>query len=108
MQVLYDSENFVVVHVDMEAPPVEFMGFSEALLVKEFISGDDLGIPPPQDFAFEIVDKRCNRGVFLHTDWAKAFQFKIKEWRVTTPTQDEIEACLEGYAQLAQLPMVLQ
>jgi hypothetical protein len=82
MQMLYDSDVFVVVHVPY-------------ITDRHPASG------------FEIVDKRTNREVFLADDWARAFTRQIAFWQANIPAQDEVEAVLETYAMLAQLPLVM-
>ncbi len=107
MQILYDSDNFVVVHVPMpEETSDELMSFGVAL-VKALETGEPI-VEPPGSLAFEIVDKRNSKEVFLSGDWAQCFSRQIKAWQQNTPLQEEVEATLDGYAQLAQLPMVLQ
>ena len=89
MQMLYDSESFVVVHMQANEP------------------GD--GEPPPRivRHGFEIVDKRSNKEVYLDGSWAEAFQRQINAWQLNTPTQEEVEETLDGYAELAQNPLVM-
>jgi hypothetical protein len=53
------------------------------------------------------VDKRTNKEVYLDGTWADAFQRQINAWQLNTPTQEEVEEKLEGYAELAQNPLVL-
>jgi hypothetical protein len=45
--------------------------------------------------------------VFLDGSWAELFEQRLKSWQDKAPTQEEIEATLEGYAQLAQTPIAL-
>ena len=89
MQMLYDSDSFVVVHLQAN-PSAEGEG--------------DLG---PARHGFEIVDKRSNKEVYLDGQWADAFQRQINAWQLNTPTQEEVEATLDGYAELAQNPLVI-
>ena len=65
--------------------------------------------PPPRVIrhGFEIVDKRSNKEVYLDGSWADAFQKQINAWQVNTPTQEEVEKTLDGYAELAQNPLVI-
>jgi hypothetical protein len=91
MQMLYDSEDFVVLH--MVADEAVTPGTPEPLqLVRH---------------GFEIVDKRHGREVFLEGSWARLFEESLQRWREKAPSQDEIETTLEGYAQLAHTPVVL-
>lgn len=89
MQMLYDSEAFVVVHL-LENEPEE-------------------GQPAPAlpRHGFEIVDKKSNKEVYLNGSWAEAFQRQINAWQLNTPTQEEVEECLSGYTLLAQNPLVM-
>jgi hypothetical protein len=89
MQMLYDSDSFVVVHMQANEP----------------LEGET----PPRvaRHGFEIVDKRTNKEVYLDGTWADAFQRQINAWQLNTPTQEEVEEKLEGYAELAQNPLVL-
>ena len=91
MQMLYDSESFVVVHM---------------------VPDDDEDLPDntgPQlaRHGFEIVDKRSGKEVYLDGSWAELFQQQIAAWQLNTPTQEEVEDTLEGYAELAQNPVVV-
>ena len=92
MNTLYDSDSFVVVHLlpdephDADAPA---------------------GTPTLARHGFEIVDKRSGKEVYLDGLWAELFQRRITEWQQNTPTQEEVEDTLEGYAELAQTPVVL-
>lgn len=96
MQMLYDSDSFVVVHM-----------LADTL---EPINTDKDAPPPPPRLArhgFEIVDKRSGKEVYLDGSWAELFQQHIMAWQVNTPTQEEVEDTLEQYAELAQNPVVL-
>ncbi len=89
MQMLYDSDSFVVVHLHANAP------------------ADGEPTPGVVRHGFEIVDKRSNKEVYLDGSWADAFQRQINAWQVNTPTQEEVEETLDGYAELAQNPLVV-
>ncbi len=91
MQMLYDSDSFAVVHVhpnEGEAPAEPHL----PVLVRH---------------GFEIVDKRSGKEVYLDGSWAELFQQQIAAWQLNTPTRDEVEDTLEGYAELAQNPVLL-
>ena len=89
MQMLYDSDSFVVVHLQ-----------ANQTAEGELILGS-------ARHGFEIVDKRNNKEVYLDGSWADAFQRQINAWQLNTPTQEEVEATLDGYAELAQNPLVI-
>ncbi len=89
MHMLYDSDAFVV--VQMVATPPEA----------------DTGGPQLLRQGFEIVDKRHGREVYLDGSWAELFQERLNAWRDKTPSQEEVETTLEGYAALAQTPLAM-
>ena len=89
MHMLYDSDSFVGVLMQANAPAE--------------------GEPEPgiARHGFEIVDKRSNKEVYLDGSWADLFQRQINAWQMNTPTQEEVEETLDGYAELAQNPLVM-
>jgi hypothetical protein len=89
MQMLYDSDSFVVVHLQANEP------------------AEGEALPPVVRHGFEIVDKRSNKEVYLDGTWADAFQRQINAWQLNTPTQEEVEDTLEGYAELAHTPVLV-
>ncbi|GKT24238.1 DUF3567 domain-containing protein [Acidovorax sp. SUPP3334] len=94
MHMLYDSETFVVVHMQPDAGP----------------NGAPKGWPTPPQLSrhgFEIVDKRSGKEVYLDGSWAEMFQQQILAWQRDTPTQEEVEDTLDGYVGLAQNPVVV-
>jgi hypothetical protein len=91
MQMLYDSDSFVVVHMQANEPA----------------EGETASASPPPRHGFEIVDKRTNKEIYLDGAWAESFQRQINAWQLNTPTQEEVEEKLEGYCELAQNPLVL-
>ena len=92
MQMLYDSESFVVVQIHANAP-------EESAPVPV--------VPVLARHGFEIVDKRSGKEVYLDGSWAELFQQRLNGWQKNTPTQEEIEDTLEGYAGLAHTPISL-
>jgi len=100
MHMLYDSETFSVTHMLANAPEaVE----GPVGAVEEATKP----VPTMARHGFEIVDKRVGKEVYLDGSWAELFQQHIAAWQVRTPTQEEVEDTLEGYAELAQNPVVV-
>ncbi len=97
MQMLYDSESFVVVQIHANAP--DAFGSSS--------SAPTPVIPHMARNGFEIVDKRSGKEVYLDGSWAEMFQQRLSAWAQNTPTQQEIEDTLEGYSGLANTPISL-
>ncbi|WP_404301429.1 DUF3567 domain-containing protein [Alicycliphilus denitrificans] len=94
MQMLYDSDSFVVVHMLPDAAP----------------DGVNESTPQPPQLVrhgFEIVDKRSGKEVYLDGSWAELFQQQILAWQRNTPTQEEVEDTLDGYVGLAQNPVIV-
>jgi len=97
MHMLYDSDSFVVVHMLPDAIAADNPALNDA-------------VPPVPQLArhgFEIVDKRSGKEVYLDGSWAEMFQIQITAWQQNTPSQEEVEDTLEGYASLAQMPVVM-
>lgn len=91
LHMLYDSDSFVVVHVQADDAGAEIAP----------------NVPTLSRHGFEIVDKRSGKEVYLDGSWAELFQQKIAAWQLNTPTQEEVEDTLEGYAELAQNPVLM-
>ena len=99
MHMLYNSETFCVTHMLANAP-MERDGSA---------AKPSLGTVAPllARHGFEIIDKRVGKELYLDGSWAEMFQQQIAAWQITTPTQEEVEVTLEGYAELAQNPVLV-
>ena len=95
MQMLYDSDSFVVVHMRPDA------------VEPETAADGTEAIPQLARHGFEIVDKRSGKEVYLDGSWAEMFQQKILAWQRDAPTQEEVEETLDRYTGLAQNPVVV-
>lgn len=91
MNMLYDSDSFAVVHI----------------FANETDGQEQKDRPQMPRHGFEIVDKRSGKELYLDGSWAEMFQQQIHAWQQNTPTQEEVEDTLEGYATLAQTPVVV-
>jgi hypothetical protein len=92
MNLLYESDDFAVMHVLANAKP----GDTPAT-----------GRPQLERHGFEIVDKRSGKEVYLDGSWAEMFQQQLQAWQQRSPTQEEVEDTLEGYTGLAQQPVIV-
>lgn len=92
MHLLYNSESFAVTHLATELASPAGEAKDATLLVRH---------------GFEIVDKRSGKEVYLDGSWAELFQAKLQAWQQQSPTQEEVEDTLEGYAGLAQMPLTI-
>lgn len=101
MHTLYDSETFSVTHMLANANEGEVLvsGPSSASASK--------ATPVLARHGFEIVDKRSGKEVYLDGSWAELFHQRLMEWQRNTPTQDEVEDTLDGFAGLAQNRVVV-
>lgn len=100
MNTLYNSDSFAVVHVFPDAPEEDNAPAARADAA-----------PEPMTFVrqgFEIVDKRTGKGLYLDGAWADMFEARLLDWQKNLPTQEEVEDALEGYAALAQTPILVQ
>ena len=92
MDMLYNSETFSVMHLQMQE--------TELLPTRP-------DVPVLARHGFEIVDKRSGKELFLEGSWAEQFQTHLRAWQENSPTQEEVEDTLAGYAELAQNPVVV-
>lgn len=97
-QMLYDSDSFVVVHDIGNNEEIEKMML--ALVPRDQVEHMVQHI-------YEIVDKRNAKTVCLYGAWAETFLRITKEWMENSPNQEDVERVLDGYTQLAQIPVVL-
>ena len=97
MQMLYDSDSFVVLHLKPD------LGMPEQVMLAD---GTTLAPALPRH-GFEIVDKRSGKEVYLDGSWAELFQQVIQTWQQDSPSEEEVEDTLERYAQLAQNPVLI-
>lgn len=92
MQMLYDSDEYVVVWIDAHA-------------ADDAINAHNRGLPARH--VFEIVHKKLNMTLCLEGPLAIVFQDTINAWQLNTPTQEEVEDTLGGLTALAQTPLLI-
>lgn len=92
MELLYNSDSFVVVQMQANAPEA---------------SAPQPAVPRLARHGFEIVDKRSGKEVYLDGSWAELFQQRLTGWAQNTPTQQEVEDTLESYSGLANTPVCM-
>jgi hypothetical protein len=88
MQMLYNSDHYVVVEFDLGAA-----GNAEQ--------------PSPSQGGYEIVDKFARRGIFLNGPVAEGFKRGVNELVERGPTEEEVDDFIAGYTLLAQQPVLM-
>jgi len=87
MQMIYNSDSFVVVEFDMAKGP----SAGEA----------------PRSGGYEIVDKFARKEIFLEGAVAEGFKRGVSALAERAPSEEEFDDFIAGYTQLAQQPVVL-
>ena len=92
MQLLYDSESFVVVQIHANAPED---------------SAPKPAVPQLARHGYEIVDKRSGKQVYMDGSWAEMLEKRVSGWEKERERKEEVEDTLEGYSGLANTPVSL-
>lgn len=95
MHMLYNSDSFAVVQIDIDGRPA---------------AGG--GVPAPGDDAlshggYEIVDKFARKEIFLQGAMAESFKQGVEALIETQPSEEEMDDFLGRFASLMQQPVVL-
>ena len=88
MQMLYNSDNFVVVQFDVPAPE----------------QGEGQGLSRG---GYEIVDKHARREIFIEGLLAESFKAGVQELAKTESEPEVFDEFISGYCVLAQNPVTL-
>lgn len=88
MQMLYNSDHYVVVAFDMA-------------------SDAPAGGEAAAKGGYEIVDKFSRRGIFLNGAAADGFKAGVDALVQRGPTEEEVDDFIAGYTLLAQQPVIL-
>jgi Protein of unknown function (DUF3567) len=88
MQMLYNSDSFVVVRFDVPA--------------------DDSQTGAPGRGGYEIVDKQARKEIFIEGALAESFKLGVQALMQSHPADEEaFDDYIAGYTLLAQQPLVL-
>ena len=95
MQMLYNSDSFVVVQFDMTAP-----------------AGDDVKLTSGEaktltHGGYEIVDKFARKEIFIQGALAESFKEGVEALIQTEPSEEEIDDYIERFTSLMQQPVIL-
>ena len=95
MQMLYNSDNFVVVQFELASDGQASTGADGSLYVQMPRGG------------YEIVDKFARKGIFIDGAMAQSFKAGVDALIETSPSADEIDDYIAGYSALMQQPVVM-
>ncbi|MEY4750970.1 MAG: hypothetical protein RIQ60_3184 [Pseudomonadota bacterium] len=102
MEMLYNSDNFAVVHFEFDPDQ------ASAALQPQLADVDHVARPQRLTRAgYEIVDKASRREIYLEGAMAENFKRGVEILITGEPSEDEIDGFLAGYTALAQQPVVL-
>ena len=90
MHMLYNSDSFTVVAVDIPTPVA---------------AGDEA--PEASRGGFEIVDKLAQKDIFIEGAMAERFKAGVEELMQTKPSEDDIDEYIGRFASLMPQPLVL-
>ena len=98
MQMLYNSDSFVVVHFDMTGPAGDDVRLA---------SGEAAGGETLSHVGYEIVDKFARKEIFIQGALAESFKEGVEALIQTEPSEEEMDDYIERFASLMQQPVVL-
>ena len=91
MQMLYNSDNFVVVQIDFPAGATAEVAGEDTLARG----------------GYEIVDKFARKEIFIEGALAEQFKQGVEALIETSPSEEEMDAYLDGYTSLMQQTLIL-
>lgn len=90
MQMVYNSDNYVVVQFDLPQP-----------------DDTDLGDDALSRGGFEIVDKFARKEIFIEGAMAESFKDGVSALIETSPSEEEMDDYIERYTSLMLTPVIL-
>ncbi len=87
MQLLYNSDSFTVLQIDVPA-------------------GDDSGGGTGRG-GYEIVNKFLRKGIYIEGAVAQSFKDGVQALIDSSPTEEALDEYIGGYATLAQQPVLM-
>jgi transcriptional regulator of nitric oxide reductase len=90
MQMVYNSDNFVVVQFDLPHREIEELG------PEQMLRG-----------GYEIVDKFARKEIFIEGAMAESFKDGVTAMMETSPSEEEMDDYIERYTSLMQHPVIL-
>ena len=97
MQMLYNSDNFVVVQFDVPAQEVGSLAATDGVTPVEALSRG----------GYEIVDKFARKEIFIEGAMAQHFKEGVDALIETRGSEEDIDDYIGRYTSLMQQPLVL-
>lgn len=98
MHMLYNSDSYAVVHIEMLADDQSEGGAGAVTQVV---------VPGLTRGGYEIVDKFARKELFIEGAMAERFKEGVEALIESSPSVEEFDAYLERYAAMAQQPVVM-
>lgn len=95
MQMLYNSDSYVVMQIDVPAPR------SDA--DRDAVAGGDALTRG----GYEIVDKFARKEIFIEGAMAQSFKEGVEALIETDPSEDDMDDYIARYTSLMQQPVIL-
>ena len=92
MQMLYNSDSYVVVQIDVPSDTEALSQFGDDALTRG---------------GYEIVDKFARKEIFIEGALAQSFKEGVEALIETLPSEEEIDDYISRYAPLMRHPVVM-
>jgi hypothetical protein len=86
MQMLYNSNSYSVLHIDVPA---------------------EEGVSTLAREGYEIVDKRLRKDIFIEGEVAESFKLGVKALADTNPSEEDFDEYIGRFTALSQQPLIL-
>ena len=96
MQMLYNSDSYVVMQIDVPAPRSDTGPDAPAARGDALTRG-----------GYEIVDKFARKEIFIEGAMAESFKEGVEALIETDPSEDDMDDYIARYTSLMQQPVVL-
>lgn len=106
MQMLYNSDSYVVVHFELSANDTAPAGVSVPAGAAAPVS-DPLAPPPLTRAGFEIVDKMARREIFIEGAVALSFEQGVQALARDNPSEEAFDEFIGRYCAMAPHPLAL-
>lgn len=91
MHMLYNSDNYAVVHIELDVIDADLAPRAQAL----------------SRGGYEIVDKFARKEFFIEGAMAESFKEGVEALIESCPSTEDFDAYLEGYTGMAQQPVIM-